>query len=110
MSPRARKRRASAHSRKRRQKFIERSRRHRPGGVHNIPRFCLSNDISESKYYALKRKGRQPREIELDGRILITEQAELDWRAAMEAETQAKRRQIPATEDATTHETKSSAA
>jgi hypothetical protein len=83
--------RGSAKSRKRRKKFIERSRRRRPGGVHNIPSFCLNNDISESKYFSLKRQRRGPREIELDGRILITEEAEADWRAAMEAETQARR-------------------
>jgi hypothetical protein len=81
----------SARSRKRREKFIERSRRRRPGGVHNIPSFCLNNDISESKYFSLKRQGRGPREIELDGRIIITEEAERDWHAAMEAETQARR-------------------
>jgi hypothetical protein len=91
MLSRSQKRRASAASRKRRKKFIERSRRRRPGGVHNIPSFCLNNDISESKYFSLKRQGRGPREIELDGRILITEEAEADWRAAMEAETMAKR-------------------
>jgi hypothetical protein len=85
------KRRGSAESRKRRKKFIERSRRRRPGGVHNIPSFCLNNDISESTYFSLKRQGRGPREIELDGRIIITEQAEADWRAEREAETMAER-------------------
>jgi hypothetical protein len=81
----------SARSRKRREKFIERSRRRRPGGVHNIPSFCLYNDISESKYFSLKRQGRGPREIELDGRIIITPEAEADWRREREAETMAKR-------------------
>jgi hypothetical protein len=83
MSPRSR------NSRKRREKFVERSKRHRPGRVHNIPSFCLNNDICESTYFSLKRQGRGPREIKINGRILITEQAEADWRAAMEAETMA---------------------
>lgn len=78
MSPSNRKRRTSAVSRKRHKKFIERSRRRRPGGVHNIPSFCLNNDISESKYFSLKRQGRAPREIDLDGRIIITPEAERD--------------------------------
>jgi hypothetical protein len=78
-------------SRKRRQQFIERSRRRRPGGAHNIPSFCLNNDISESKYFSLKRQGKGPREIDLNGRIIITPEAEADWRREREAETQAKR-------------------
>lgn len=94
MPPRDRKRRASAGSRKRREQFVERSQRRRPGGVHNIPNFCLNNDISESLYFKLKREGRGPREIRLDGRILITEEAERDWRAAREAETQATQQAV----------------
>ena len=85
-------RKPSAEYRKRRKKFIERSKRHRPGRAHNIPSFCLNNDISESKYFSLKRDGRGPREIVLDGRILITEEAERDWRAAREAAPQPKRK------------------
>ena len=51
-----------------------------------------SNRISESLYYELKRKGKGPREIELNKRIIITEDAERDWRREREAETMAKRR------------------
>ena len=65
----------------------------RPGDCHTIPSFCRSNAISPAKYFELKRDGRGPREIELDRRILITPEAEQEWRRAREAETQARRRQ-----------------
>jgi hypothetical protein len=91
MSPRNRKRTA----------FRRHSQRRKPGDAHTIPSFCVSNAISESLYFDLKRKGRGPREIELDGRIIITPDAEADWRREREAETMAKRRArgtaIPAT-------------
>jgi hypothetical protein len=76
---------------KRRRKFHQYSKNRRPGDAHTILSFCASNAISESLYYALKRKNKGPREIELDGRIIITERAEADWRAEREAETTAKR-------------------
>ena len=82
MSPRNRKRSA----------FRRHSQRRKPGDAHTIPSFCVSNAISESLYFDLKRKGRGPREIELDGRIIITPDAEADWRLEREAETMAKRR------------------
>jgi hypothetical protein len=64
----------------------------RPGDAHTRASFCASNAISESKYFALKRDGKAPREIELDGRIIITPEAEADWRREREAETAAKRK------------------
>jgi hypothetical protein len=82
MSPRNRKRLA----------FRRHSKHRKPGDVHTIPSFCTSNAISESTYYKLKRQGRGPREIEIDGRVLITEEAERDWRLAREAETVEQRR------------------
>src|SRR5262245_28266381 len=82
MSPRNRKRIA----------FRRRSKHRKPGDAHTIPSFCESNAISESKYYDLKRKGKGPREIDLGDRIIITPEAERDWRAEREAETVAKRR------------------
>jgi len=75
------------------------SRRRKAGDVHTILSFCESNAISESKYYQLKRQGRGPREIELDKRIIITPEAERDWRLEQEAETRAKRTR---SQDATT--------
>ena len=71
--------------------FQRRSKHRKPGQVHTRLSFCENNAISESKYFSLKRQGKGPREIELDGRVIITEEAERDWRVAMEAETQAKR-------------------
>jgi hypothetical protein len=72
--------------------FQRQSRQRKPGDAHTIPSFCASNQISESLYFALKRKGKGPREIELlNKRILITPEAEADWRRAREVETMAKR-------------------
>jgi hypothetical protein len=83
------------HSRKRKRlAFRRRSNRQRkPGDVHTIPSFCESNAISESKYFALKRQGKGPREIVLDKRVIITPEAERDWRLEREAETLAQRQQ-----------------
>jgi hypothetical protein len=87
MSPRKKQ---SANAKKRRARFWERARRRRKStDAHNIPSFCVSNDISEAYYYKLKREGRGPREIEFDGRIIITPEAEADWRREREAETAA---------------------
>jgi hypothetical protein len=66
-------------------------RRRKSGDVHTIASFCASNAISESKYFDLKRRGKGPREIELNKRILITPEAEADWRRDREAETLAER-------------------
>jgi hypothetical protein len=71
--------------------FRAHSKRRKPGDAHTIPSFCKSNAISESEYYKLKRQGKQPREIELDKRVIITPEAEADWRREREAETMAKR-------------------
>jgi len=72
--------------------FRQRSRQRKPGDAHTILSFCESNAISESKYYDLKRK-KGPREIEIGGRVIITPEAELDWRREREAETAAKRQE-----------------
>ena len=86
MSPRKRKF-------KRRSMFRRRSQNRKPGDAHTRLSFCDSNAISESLYFKLKRQGKGPREIELDGRIIITPEAERDWRIEREAETMAKRRE-----------------
>ena len=78
---------------KKRTAFRQWSKHRRPGDAHTRPSFCASNKISESFYFKLKRQGKGPREIELDGRIIITPEAERDWRAEREAETMAKRRE-----------------
>ena len=77
--------------------FRDHTKRRQPGDLHTIPSFCESNAISESKYYELKRRGLQPREMEIDGIIRITPEAERDWRAENEAATMAKRQREQAT-------------
>jgi hypothetical protein len=61
-------------------------RSRQPNDVHDIPSFCRANGISVSTYYALKRAHKHPREMKVNKRILITPQAEADWRAEREAE------------------------
>jgi hypothetical protein len=80
--------------------FRAHSKRRKPGDAHTIPSFCKSNAISESEYYKLKRQGKQPREIELDKRIIITPEAEADWRRERETETMAKRQREQAAANA----------
>jgi hypothetical protein len=68
--------------------FQKRGRRRRPGDAHTRLSFCESNHISESFYHKLKRAGKGPRETRLlDKRIIITEEAEADWRREREAES-----------------------
>jgi len=74
-----------------RKAFRDHAKHRKPGDLHTIPSFCESNAISESLYFALKRRGLQPREMEIDGIIRITPQAEADWRAEREIATAAKR-------------------
>src|SRR5215471_2930053 len=76
----------------RRRAFRAHSKRRKPGDAHTIPSFCESNAISESEYYKLKREGKQPREIEVNKRIIISPEAERDWRIERERETIAKRK------------------
>jgi hypothetical protein len=80
----------------RKRKFKKRTafRKHKrrtSNAAHTRLTFCENNGISESHYHTLKRQGKGPREIELGDRIIITPQAEADWRAEREAETTAKR-------------------
>jgi hypothetical protein len=67
--------------------FRKRSKQRKPGAAHTIPSFCENNAISESLYFSLKRQNKQPREIEVNGRVIITPEAEADWRREREAET-----------------------
>ena len=71
--------------------FKRHSKRRKPGDAHTILSFCQSNAISESLFHKLKRQGRGPREIELDGRVIITEEAERDWRSQQERDTAERR-------------------
>lgn len=78
-------------ARKRREAFQRRANSWKPGMMHSIPSFCQNNNISESLYFSLKRRGLAPRETVLAGRIVISPEAEADWRREREAETQAER-------------------
>jgi hypothetical protein len=84
MSPRSR-----ANRKHRRPTFRASGRRRKPGDAHTIPSFCAANHISEAFYFQLKRAGKGPREIQLNKRIIITPEAEQDWRREREAETAA---------------------
>jgi hypothetical protein len=68
---------------------MKRRKRHLrgPNDVHSIESFCESNGISVTTYFALKKAGKGPREMKVNKRILITPEAEADWRRAREADS-----------------------
>ena len=45
-----------------------------------ILEFCRVNRISVTSYYKLRERGQGPREMRVLSRILITPEAERDWR------------------------------
>jgi hypothetical protein len=49
-----------------------------------IREFCGRNRISLTSYYELRARGLGPREMRVLSRVLITPQAERDWRLARE--------------------------
>jgi hypothetical protein len=53
----------------------------------SILEFCSRHGLSTGLYYILKRKGKGPRELRIQGRILVTKEAASDWRRARELET-----------------------
>jgi hypothetical protein len=72
---------------KKRTAFRRWSKHRRPGDAHTILSFCESNGISEALYYKLKREGKGPREARVaPKRIIITPEAEADWRREREAD------------------------
>lgn len=52
--------------------------------VLTVGEFCKANKISLSHFHKLKRAGDGPREIHAGGRVLISQQANRDWRLARE--------------------------
>jgi hypothetical protein len=50
-----------------------------------INEFCARNKLSRGKFYALRRKGKGPREMDVDGMTRISAEAERDWKQAGEA-------------------------
>jgi hypothetical protein len=93
MSPRSKQKNGSGSKKKKRPRLAYKkwSADRKPGDAHTRVSFCRSNAISEALYYKLKREGKGPREIEFDGRIIITPEAEADWRREREAETAKER-------------------
>jgi hypothetical protein len=56
-----------------------------------IEKFCMRNGpMSRCKYHDLKRKGKGPKEFRLDGLILISIEAEKEWRARHQNPTEAE--------------------
>jgi hypothetical protein len=52
-----------------------------------VDEFCVDHRISRSKLYQLWNEGVGPRVIKLGHKMLITQEAAADWRAAREAAT-----------------------
>jgi predicted DNA-binding transcriptional regulator AlpA len=53
--------------------------------AYTVDQFCEAHSISRSTFYKLRRDGRGPREMEVDGRIRISGEAAAAWRAEMSA-------------------------
>jgi len=49
-----------------------------------IPEFCRSHRISRSKYYELKKEGRTPDEMVVDGRRFVSNESAARWRKQQE--------------------------
>jgi hypothetical protein len=69
--------------------FKRRSKNRKPGDAHTRTSFCESNAISESLYFKLKRLGKGPREMLIEGCVRISPEAESAWRREREAEATA---------------------
>jgi predicted DNA-binding transcriptional regulator AlpA len=54
------------------------------GQALSIPQFCARNNISRSFFYKLKKRGKAPRTMDVDGRRIISPEAERDWRLERE--------------------------
>jgi hypothetical protein len=50
------------------------------GRALSISQFCARNNISRSFFYKLKKRRKAPRIMDVDGRQLISPEAERDWR------------------------------
>jgi hypothetical protein len=57
--------------------------------VYNVARFCDSHEISRTHLYRLWREGRGPRFFWLGDQKRITAEAAAEWRAQMQAESDA---------------------
>jgi hypothetical protein len=55
---------------------------------HTILEFCRRNRLSLTSYYELRSRGQGPREMRVLSKVLITPEAERDWRLAREIPNQ----------------------
>ncbi|PTE11547.1 transcriptional regulator [Mesorhizobium helmanticense] len=49
-----------------------------------IPEFCQANRISRGSFYNLKKAGKAPRLMVVGNRVLISPEANAEWRLARE--------------------------
>jgi hypothetical protein len=49
----------------------------------SIEQFCKDHDISRATFYNLKKAGKTPRLMHVGARVLISDEAAAEWRAAM---------------------------
>jgi hypothetical protein len=54
-----------------------------------IPQFCARHALSEGFYRKMRERGLGPRETRILDRVIITEEAETEWRREREAATAA---------------------
>jgi predicted DNA-binding transcriptional regulator AlpA len=54
------------------------------GRALSISQFCARNNISRSFFYKLKKRGKAPRTMDVEGRRIISPEAERDWRLERE--------------------------
>jgi hypothetical protein len=60
--------------------------------VRTVNEFCKRNGVCRTRLYALWAEGKGPRYFRNGTRRLITPEAEVDWRRAMENDTSASAR------------------
>jgi hypothetical protein len=65
------------------------------GQALSISQFCVRNNISRSFFYKLKKHGKGPRIMEVDGRRMISPEAERDWRVEREHDGLEATHQVP---------------
>lgn len=52
----------------------------------SIEEFCRRHSISKAHYFNLQKRGQGPRVMRVGARVLITPEAEAEWRKAREAD------------------------
>ena len=55
----------------------------------SIDEFCAAYGISRAFFYSLKKRGKGPRIMDLDGRQLISNEAQADWKREREQQVPA---------------------